>query len=147
GRGTGPEHRDHRRRRGVQSRPGGRPAAAAGGNGAGERSFSPAQHRQCGYDRGRRSLAACPGGTKRPRPRAAGRSIHSRAAHSHRIARMNDAPITVYPFIINLGPLEVTGYGIMMMVGFLMGGWLAGRELRRLGFREEYSADMVVAAV
>jgi len=60
---------------------------------------------------------------------------------------MNDAAITVYPFIINLGPLEVTGYGIMMMVGFLMGGWLAGRELRRLGFREEYSADMVVAAV
>ncbi len=55
--------------------------------------------------------------------------------------------MTVYPFIIHLGPLEITGYGIMMMVGFLMGGWLAGRELRRLGLREEYSADMVVAAV
>ena len=60
---------------------------------------------------------------------------------------MNDSAITVYPFIINLGPLEVTGYGIMMMVGFLAGGWLAGRELRRLGLREDYSADMVVAAV
>jgi phosphatidylglycerol:prolipoprotein diacylglycerol transferase len=55
--------------------------------------------------------------------------------------------MTVYPFIIHLGPLEITGYGIMMMVGFLMGGWLAGRELRRRGLREEYSADMVVAAV
>ena len=53
----------------------------------------------------------------------------------------------VYPFILKLGPLEITGYGIMMMVGFLMGGWLAGRDLRRLGLREEYSADMVVAAV
>ncbi|HEU5049283.1 MAG TPA: prolipoprotein diacylglyceryl transferase [Gemmatimonadales bacterium] len=60
---------------------------------------------------------------------------------------MNDSAITVYPFIIHLGPVEVTGYGIMMMVGFLVGGWLLGRELRRLGFREEYSADMVVAAV
>ena len=30
----------------------------------------------------------------------------------------------VYPFNIQLGPLQVTGYGIMMMVGFLVGGWL-----------------------
>lgn len=55
--------------------------------------------------------------------------------------------MTVYPFIFNIGPLEITGYGIMMMVGFLMGGWLVGQELKRRGLREEYSADMVVAAV
>ncbi|HEX6645177.1 MAG TPA: prolipoprotein diacylglyceryl transferase [Gemmatimonadales bacterium] len=60
---------------------------------------------------------------------------------------MNDSALTVYPFVVHLGPLEVTGYGIMMMVGFLMGGWLIGQELRRLGLREEYSADIVVAAV
>jgi len=60
---------------------------------------------------------------------------------------MSASSHTVYPFIFHLGPLEITGYGIMMMVGFLMGGWLAGQELRRRGFREEYSADMVVAAV
>jgi phosphatidylglycerol:prolipoprotein diacylglycerol transferase len=50
-------------------------------------------------------------------------------------------------FNIQLGPLEITGYGIMMMVGFLMGGWLIERELRRLGFRAEYSGDFVLAAV
>lgn len=55
--------------------------------------------------------------------------------------------MTVYPFIINLGPLEITGYGIMLMVGFLVGGWLAGRQLRELGLREDYAGDMVVAAV
>ena len=55
--------------------------------------------------------------------------------------------LTVYPFVIDLGFVEVTGYGIMMMVGFLMGGWLLQQELRRRGMREEYSADMVVAAV
>ena len=54
---------------------------------------------------------------------------------------------TVYPFVLKLGPLEVTGYGLMMMVGFLVGGWLMGLELRRRALREEYSADMVVAAV
>ena len=55
--------------------------------------------------------------------------------------------MNVYPLVFHLGPLEITGYGIMMMVGFLMGGWLVGREPRRRGLREEYSADMVVAAV
>ena len=54
---------------------------------------------------------------------------------------------TVYPFVLKLGPLEITGYGLMMMVGFLVGGWLMGLELRRRALREEYSADMVVAAV
>jgi len=53
----------------------------------------------------------------------------------------------IHPFNIQLGPLEITGYGIMMMVGFLVGGWLIERELRRLGFRADYSGDIVLAAV
>lgn len=55
--------------------------------------------------------------------------------------------MTIYPFILKLGPLEITGYGIMMMVGFLMGGWLITLELRRRGLYEEYAADITVAAV
>jgi phosphatidylglycerol:prolipoprotein diacylglycerol transferase len=55
--------------------------------------------------------------------------------------------MTVYPFIIRLGPLEITGYGIMMMVAFLMGGWLIGLELRRRGLADDYAADMIAAAV
>ncbi len=55
--------------------------------------------------------------------------------------------MTFYPLIIRLGPLEITGYGIMMMVGFLVGGWLIGRELRRLRLNENYAQDIVVAAV
>ena len=55
--------------------------------------------------------------------------------------------MTVYPFILHLGPLEITGYGIMMMVGFLVGGWLIALELRRRGLYEEYAADITVAAV
>jgi phosphatidylglycerol---prolipoprotein diacylglyceryl transferase len=55
--------------------------------------------------------------------------------------------MNVYPLKFSLGPLEITGYGIMMMVGFLMGGWLITLELRRRGLYEEYAADITVAAV
>jgi phosphatidylglycerol:prolipoprotein diacylglycerol transferase len=55
--------------------------------------------------------------------------------------------MTVYPFIIHLGPLEITGYGLMLMAAFLLGGWLIGVQLRGLGLREDYAGDMVVAAV
>jgi phosphatidylglycerol:prolipoprotein diacylglycerol transferase len=55
--------------------------------------------------------------------------------------------MNIYPFIIHLGPLEVTGYGLMLMVAFLMGGWLIARQLRENGLREDYAADIVAAAV
>jgi phosphatidylglycerol:prolipoprotein diacylglycerol transferase len=55
--------------------------------------------------------------------------------------------MNIYPFVLKLGPLEITGYGIMMMVGFLAGGWLITLELRRRGLYEEYAADITVAAV
>jgi phosphatidylglycerol:prolipoprotein diacylglycerol transferase len=55
--------------------------------------------------------------------------------------------MTIYPFIIHLGPLEVTGYGLMLMVAFLMGGWLIARQLRESQLREDYAADIVAAAV
>jgi phosphatidylglycerol:prolipoprotein diacylglycerol transferase len=53
----------------------------------------------------------------------------------------------IYPLIFHVGPLEVTGYGIMMMVAFLMGGWLIALELRRRALAEDYAADVVAAAV
>jgi phosphatidylglycerol:prolipoprotein diacylglycerol transferase len=55
--------------------------------------------------------------------------------------------MTIYPLILRIGSFEITGYGIMMMVAFLAGGWLVGLELRRRGLREEYATEMVAAAV
>jgi phosphatidylglycerol---prolipoprotein diacylglyceryl transferase len=55
--------------------------------------------------------------------------------------------MTIYPFVFQLGPLEITGYGLMMMVAFLMGGWLIALELKRRGLSEDYAADMIAAAV
>src|SRR5258707_14460869 len=55
--------------------------------------------------------------------------------------------MTVYPFAIHLGPLELTGYGLMMMVVFLMAGWAIQLDLRARGLDEDYAADIVIAGV
>jgi phosphatidylglycerol---prolipoprotein diacylglyceryl transferase len=54
---------------------------------------------------------------------------------------------TMYSFNLHLGPLNITGYGIMLMVAFLMGGWLIDQDLRRRGWQPDYAADITVAAV
>jgi phosphatidylglycerol:prolipoprotein diacylglycerol transferase len=55
--------------------------------------------------------------------------------------------MTIYPLVLRLGGFEITGFGLMMMVAFLAGGWIVGLELRRRRLREEYATDMVAAAV
>jgi phosphatidylglycerol---prolipoprotein diacylglyceryl transferase len=55
--------------------------------------------------------------------------------------------MTVYPLEFRLGPLNLTGYGLMMMVGFLVAGWVIQRDLRHRGMNEDYAADIVFAAV
>jgi phosphatidylglycerol:prolipoprotein diacylglycerol transferase len=55
--------------------------------------------------------------------------------------------ITAYPFVFHIGPLPITGFGVMMMLAFLVGGWLIDRECRRLGFASDYAGDMIVGAV
>jgi len=55
--------------------------------------------------------------------------------------------MTVYPFFIHLGGFTLTGYGIMMMLGFLVAGWIYSRELRRRGFDSAIAWDTVVLGV
>lgn len=55
--------------------------------------------------------------------------------------------MNVYPFVLRLGPLELTGYGLMMMVAFLMAGWAIQMDLRRRGLDEDFAADIVIAGV
>ena len=55
--------------------------------------------------------------------------------------------MTVYPLVLHIGRLSVTGFGVMMMLAFIMSGWAIQLELRRRGFDEEYAADVVIAAV
>lgn len=51
--------------------------------------------------------------------------------------------ITAYP--LEFGP--ITGFGITMMLLFLVGAWLVDQECRRLGFRQEYAGDVILGAV
>jgi phosphatidylglycerol:prolipoprotein diacylglycerol transferase len=55
--------------------------------------------------------------------------------------------LTIYPFVLHLGPLELTGYGLMMMVAFLMAGWAIQLDLRHRRLDEDYAADIVIAGV
>lgn len=56
--------------------------------------------------------------------------------------------INAYPLEFHLGTFfTITGFGIVMMLTFLMGGWILDRELRRLKFNTEYAGDMIFAAV
>jgi phosphatidylglycerol:prolipoprotein diacylglycerol transferase len=55
--------------------------------------------------------------------------------------------MTVYPLAFYIGPVQITGFGIMVMVAFLMGGWVVGQQLRERGLNDQYAWDVVVAAV
>jgi phosphatidylglycerol:prolipoprotein diacylglycerol transferase len=55
--------------------------------------------------------------------------------------------MTVYPLAFYIGPVQITGFGIMVMVAFLMGGWVVGQQLRERGLHDQYAWDVVVAAV
>jgi phosphatidylglycerol:prolipoprotein diacylglycerol transferase len=55
--------------------------------------------------------------------------------------------MTVYPLTFTVFGLEITGFGIMMMVAFLVAGWVMQLELKRRHLNPEFSADVVVAAV
>lgn len=54
---------------------------------------------------------------------------------------------TVYPLVFRIGSFEITGFGILMMLAFIVGGWLVALEIRRRGWNEDYGADVVFAAV
>ena len=55
--------------------------------------------------------------------------------------------MSIYPLTFTVFGLEITGFGLMMMVAFLAAGWVMQRELARRGMNQEYAADIVVAGV
>jgi phosphatidylglycerol---prolipoprotein diacylglyceryl transferase len=54
---------------------------------------------------------------------------------------------TVYPLKFQIGSLEITGFGIMMMASFLVGGWLVQQELKRRRLNQEFAGDVIMGAV
>src|SRR2546426_10808888 len=87
------------------------------------------------------ALPIC-GMRRSPAPGAGTSPCHSALRIPHSALAM-----TIYPLVLHLGPFNLTGYGIMMMVAFLMAGWTIQLDLRQRGLDEEYAADIILAAV
>jgi phosphatidylglycerol---prolipoprotein diacylglyceryl transferase len=56
-------------------------------------------------------------------------------------------PIVHHPFAYGVGPLQITGFGIAVLLAFLVAQLVAQRELARRGFDPDPVGDMVFAAV
>ena len=57
------------------------------------------------------------------------------------------APIVVHPFSYPVGPLELTGFGLAMFLGFVMAQIVVSHEEARRGHDPNPVADLVFAAV
>lgn len=55
--------------------------------------------------------------------------------------------MTVYPLVFNIGPLQVTGFGIMMMLGFFTAGWVIQKGLLDKNLNEAYAEYIIIAGV
>ncbi len=56
-------------------------------------------------------------------------------------------PVTHHPFAYQVGPLELTGFGLAMLLAFLIGQSVASEELERRRWGSEIMGDITVAAV
>jgi phosphatidylglycerol:prolipoprotein diacylglycerol transferase len=52
----------------------------------------------------------------------------------------------MYPVLFRIGGLTITSFGVMMALSFLVGGWIAARELKREGHDPEIAWDLVLYA-
>jgi phosphatidylglycerol---prolipoprotein diacylglyceryl transferase len=60
---------------------------------------------------------------------------------------MSATPIIHHPFSVSLGPLEFTGFGFAVLLGFVISQIIAERELTRRGHDPSPIGDVVFAAV
>jgi phosphatidylglycerol:prolipoprotein diacylglycerol transferase len=57
------------------------------------------------------------------------------------------APIVHHPFEIHLGPVTITGFGLAVVLGFLIGQFVGEREPARRGHPGEPVGDVVIGAL
>ena len=52
----------------------------------------------------------------------------------------------MYPTLIKVGSFEITTFGLMMFLAFIVSGWILARQLRRHGVSDDVASSMVMAA-
>ena len=52
----------------------------------------------------------------------------------------------MFPTLIKIGAFEITTFGVMMFLAFVVGGWVLTRELKRYGISDDVASSIVIAA-
>jgi phosphatidylglycerol---prolipoprotein diacylglyceryl transferase len=52
----------------------------------------------------------------------------------------------MWPTLVKIGNFEITTFGLMMFLAFIIGGWVLARQFRRFGLDEDLASSIVVAA-
>jgi phosphatidylglycerol---prolipoprotein diacylglyceryl transferase len=52
----------------------------------------------------------------------------------------------MWPTLIKIGDFEITTFGLMMFLSFVVGGWILTREFRRAGLKEDDASSVLLAA-
>src|SRR5438105_5037722 len=52
----------------------------------------------------------------------------------------------MYPTLIKFGSFEITTFGLMMFIAFIVAGWVLARQLKRYGIDDDVASSMVMAA-
>lgn len=52
----------------------------------------------------------------------------------------------MWPTLLKIGNFEITTFGLMMFLAFIVSGWFLSRQFRHYGLNEEVASTMVVAA-
>jgi phosphatidylglycerol:prolipoprotein diacylglycerol transferase len=52
----------------------------------------------------------------------------------------------MYPTLVKLGSFEITTFGLMMFLAFIVGGWVLTRQFRRYGLSDDAASSIVMAA-
>jgi phosphatidylglycerol:prolipoprotein diacylglycerol transferase len=51
----------------------------------------------------------------------------------------------MYPTLVRFGNFEITTFGLMMFLAFVVGGWVLARHLRRVGYDDDLASSIVMA--
>ena len=52
----------------------------------------------------------------------------------------------MYPTLVKFGSFEITTFGLMMFLAFVIGGWVLARQFRRYGLTDDLASSVVMAA-
>ncbi len=52
----------------------------------------------------------------------------------------------MFPTLIKVGSFEITTFGLMMFIAFVVAGWVLARQFRRYGLTDDSASSMVMAA-